>query len=929
MKGVRANAPLPFLNQIAEHHAIEVPMGVTKDAIHDYITKLGKMVKDEPVPEGGLSTKDLAENASRSLTPNILPRVALNRLAAAGIKDPQHYLAAAHLFTRAAVAQGTRTAQALDLAPDSPAAQAMVDKSYETLNHLFDLMRGNVPKAEGTVEPAAAGRQAETAAAQEQILKPLAPQVREDFARDLRIGNGNPAEAMEAVKIARMQDAQSQMPEGPEPTAEGGGFKKALLYYRVNNMIGGLGTIDKIGISQGFMLAKQPFEAFLGAPAHLFRGDTEAAKSLFSEGYYLPMGYLHSFTDALRAGGRAFRAGKSIADPQATLFPGGQMSQDLADLGPKNFLQTVIGAPGRFHTSITEFSKVLNYRGMVESDAIREAGARGESPENIANARAQALSHAFTPSGAIRSAVEPKEGDPFDVALETARRNTLTRPLDGFLMGDWVNKGLQKYPLIHAVVGPFMRISNNAIGESLSMTPGLAAVKQSVQDDMRAGGDRMARAWGNQAVGATLMAGGLMATLANSKNFGLTGSPPDNVALRKQMEELGAKWRTLTIGPLEINLDRLPLAGPLMEVPKELHDGLAAHQARVEAQNEAWTAQGGNKWCYMANNPVFEWLRHIADTGSCLRGSSIEEGGKAIEAVGLSTAKKALDESWLTSATALGEILTSGDGAENHALAQKWAQDQMQTMMPGNAFWRSISSDTTHRETRSVINSVLQNMPGYSRTLEPDYNMFGQPMTGNPGFIEWKPDHTENPARGFKGPESMRAELLSMGASFANIPSKTPGVNGAAEIDWKDRGWDDNHEKNTSPYARVHELLNSPMFNGRTATEVIRDLLSSEEYKKLPRQDPMQPNGPRWQAVAETMKELNDAAVEQMKSEKRYERFMLSTEGEKAVKQSNALLARQAADSARNSLFADSKHILNSTPSPASDTLRILIKKAQ
>jgi len=709
--------------------------------------------------------------------------------------------------------------------------------------------------------------------------------------------------------------------------------KASFSMYMINNMIGGVPTYEKVAMSQMFQMLHLPMETFVGGGPYGIRAvkkaiggdfsgalaDTKAGAAMMTQGLDQFAGLVTEANQAMRAAARSLRSGQSHIDPGSVIFPGGRISPEYFDLGQANYLYNVVGAPGRIHTTMTEFTKTLIYRSWVRSQALRSATEQSMNPEETSQLVSSQLKNAFDPEGKAMGTNITATGGPLQDALYQARRASLTQPLDGTLMGKRVHDLLEKYPLSRLYAAPFQKIGTNAFSETWSMMPGLAAAKASVQQQFKNGGDDWARAYSNQMIGASATATLMMAAMRGH----LTGAPPADKDLRDQQVANGVKPYSFTFGGVRVPLDRIPFVGSMVQDTKDIGDGVSALRARQDSQSKYWQEAQGNKYAYMDNHPVFQHMRQIADFVSGTRGTLSSDGAKALSGITLNLTKNSTDPTWFGSVSHLLEIITGGDTEENGAKLAQWALTEAKTMItPGAAFWKSINSDGIHGEIRSLLTDLKIKAPGYG-TVEPNYNMFGSEVEAPPAFADWQQDHHTNPAQSCMqgGPDWIQTALLAMGKSMPGIAKATPGQDGLPDVDWTDRGqWDqEKGAEGVSPYARVHQLLASPMFGDRSSEDVVREIMESDEYKKLPDTNPLMPDGPRYNIIAEVMQQMNEAAIAKMESEPRYHNFALQVEAAKEQKETGKEAADSITHAVRHAILGDSAAKVNApTPSQGS-----------
>lgn len=958
-----------LIQQIIRDHDIQVPYGADARQIQDHIAKIGELIGN-PEVDGHLSAK-----ASALLDHEASPEEMTARFAD-WFKSTDNLAAkirGAHLYLRILGDQAARLGEALEAAPESPTAQANVDKMWDTMMQVYAPLRGvatvvgkslrefgspGVESGEEGAAPAAFGAaeggpeprettntQPTEKLAAGQTAAVLDPEARDEFARSLRIANGDPTELLEATRQAQ---ARAKIPEGgkkpanpaaamkgspPLPEKDAvqsatGTLSKSLKAdekakkmepgekawnsfqtYMINNMIAAPSTAIKIATANMLMAMKMPFETMVGGGIRGLKGavkgfdisEIKGGGSLAQQGVHQLVGLMTEFTSALSAAGRAFRAGGSRIDPVMPMFPNGKISPEFYDLGAANFLYVPAFAPSRIHTTITEFTKTLTYRSWVRSEALMDAARQNLNPTQTGEAVARHLNAAFDPEGkAINNAQ----------AIYEARRATFTQPLDNTLWGKDVHDLLAKHPVARLILAPFQKIGTNIFRENWSMFPGLGNYQSRVKQALRSGGDAAARAQANQAFGAAMLGTGIYLAAKGH----LPGRGPDDPRLRQQRTDNQIEPYTLTVGGYRVSLDRVEPFGKLMELGADMEQGGEGVLNR-EAQRKQFAAESGdNKYVYLANHPVCQSLRQIADLVDCTRGSLSEDGMHAVTAVAASLAQKAENDEWFASASKIMDILTAPSRPEAGAAAHRWISDELATVIPGSKFWQNVNNDPIHRETRSIIENLRSKVPGFSKTLEPHYNIFGEPTELPPGFVDWMPGNHINPFITGKvtGSDSLQTALLAIGKSMPEPRSTTPGLAGQPDVDWKDRSkWDQTKgAEGVSPWARWHELMATPMFNGQTAREVVQSVMSDPEVKAMPDTNPLDPDGPKYELIAGVMRDLTKAAIQTMMAEPRYSNFARAVMGNNLTRKINKDAGTDIAHSVYQSLMQDRSHIL-------------------
>ena len=146
-----------------------------------------------------------------------------------------------------------------------------------------------------------------------------------------------------------------------------------------------------------------------------------------------------------------------------------------------------------------------------------------------------------------------------------------------------------------------------------------------------------------------------------------------------------------------------------------------------------------------------------------------------------------------------------------------------------------IKDDEVLRETQTVLDAIKARLPGYSETLAPRRNIFGEPITPSVGWLPF--DGTGTQAARMLSPvaysksvdDSVKTELAKLGHGFS-LPEK------------KFQGQDLRLHKNAQgqdAYDRLLELHGEVKIGGRTLPQALDRLIKSERYQRLP-----EPQGP-------------------------------------------------------------------------------------
>lgn len=703
----------------------------------------------------------------------------------------------------------------------------------------------------------------------------LNPQELSTLARQLRIANQDPTEVLEAVRQSIM-DKQLGLTEkiasGKALSSTTDQTIKSASTYMINNMISGPTTLVKVAVSQAIMSAKLPAEYLVGGIVDPTLSFAERGEML-NKGWDIASGQIQATGDAIKAAARAFRAGDSAIDPKGTALPDGAINPDVLDLGRFNWLHTLATVPQRTHTTVTEFSKVLNYRAMVTMRSLADSRAQGLTSEQAAQALADDLKVSFDPNGkAIVNAD----------ALYEARRATFTLPLQEGTLGKGISDLLADHPVVRMLVAPFQHIATNIFRENWSMMPGLNFLQKQFRSDMQAGGERGSRAMAQMMFGASIT--GFAAHMAASGQ--LTGRGPRDPELRKQMTDNGWQPYALTIGGHSFNLTSLEPFGMLAQIPADLHDALGPLSDKIAAAKRFNDEAKQPPKVDGTKSPVIQHLMSVGDWYDATRGSDSDDGLRVMFGLAASVSSAAMSKTYMKSATDVLDAWQSQDAQKG----MNWFANESTSLVPGSKFWEHVTNDGTQREVHGMMDKLYQSVPGYSNTLEAHRNLFGEKRVQPPGFLDWANGHVNPFLISKPDNDPVQAELLHLGKAMPMPTKQTKGADGLATIDWTDRKKWDQDGGQQSPYDRSLEIMSQPIFAGAegkrvNARDAVTQFMNSDSYKNLPPITTLDADGPRYQAVAQLLQGFNKIAQQRMMQEDRYKNFARAVLGANVVRE--------------------------------------------
>lgn len=396
--------------------------------------------------------------------------------------------------------------------------------------------------------------------------------------------------------------------------------------------------------------------------------------------------------DAWTAAKDAFLQGDSILSPHNTEFfaGGGQTLRtaqqplpwkrvnSITDLAYNAWVsanyRNIVGLPTRALGAADEYFKTLRYRAYVQGQAATKANQAGLKGEEFTRYVQEQM----------EKAIDPATGQALDAkALQEAQVATFQQELLKGTAGSTIQQVRARHPMLTFVL-PFVKTPINVLRYSVKMTPGLNLIQKEFRDNIRGinGTEAQAHAYGQMTLGATFM--GLAATLAlNGKMTG--GGPADPNAL-KELRATG--WQ-----PYAYVIDRPD--GSKRYIPMN----------RLDPASMAMT---------MAVDLVSA-IRHDPENADTEKG---------IMALALALGKNFSDRTFTQNLHQALEAVSDEKGDKG----EKYLASIAGNTIPLSSALRGINPDPHLREARSFIDMTLKNVPGYSQTLPPSRDAFGEPV---------------------------------------------------------------------------------------------------------------------------------------------------------------------------------------------------------
>ncbi len=338
--------------------------------------------------------------------------------------------------------------------------------------------------------------------------------------------------------------------------------------------------------------------------------------------------------------------------------------------------RTAVGLPTRSLGAVDEFVKQLRYRSYVQAKASVEGAEKGLTGEELKAYVAKELQGSFTPDGRGTN----------KAAMAEAQIATFQQELAEGTLGRSIQNFRATHPAAHFVL-PFVKTPVNVLRTAWKMTPGLNMLQGEYRAQLNGslGAEAQAQAIGQMAVGSMFLATAAQLALSGR----LTGGGPSNHDLKKQLQATG--WQ-----PYSIVLDN----------------------------------SDGTKTYFPIGrfDPVgmpFGMVADLVDMLSVAPGSKKVEGG--ILAAGVALSKAFTEKTFLMNVNQMMEMLTNpGEDGEG---IKRYFGNLGGSMIPGSSAIRVYANQDPYlREAHDFITRTMKDLPGYSETLPPQRDAFGDPI---------------------------------------------------------------------------------------------------------------------------------------------------------------------------------------------------------
>lgn len=467
-----------------------------------------------------------------------------------------------------------------------------------------------------------------------------------------------------------------------------------------------------------YMLAARPGEKYLGSLLQGSRGSAVRQQAAKEYAYTIA-----SLSDAWTSMVDAFLKGDSILSPHTDEYfrQGSRVNAPQIQWRPikdtwdllynglmaANYKQVAqasgtaaegayrvgVGLPTRALGGIDEFVKTLRYRAVVQARSAMEAGEAGLTGQAFKDHIQRGLDDALDMDGRALDAA----------ALHEAQVTTFQQNLLQGTLGKNIQNFRHNYPPTVLIL-PFIKTPVNVLRYGWKMTPGLNMLQTEYRQMLTGsmGTEAQAHAMGQMALGGAFA--GLATMLALEGR--ITGGGPSDYKLQQQLKDTG--WQPYAF---------------------------------------VWENEAGEKTYFPIGrfDPVGMVFGMVADIVDMqVTHPNTKEAQKGVYAVGIALAKSFSDKTFLMNMNQAIRAITEPD--KNGA---KFAGNMAGNLIPGSSGLKTYANPDMHlREARTFLDNMMKGMPGYSKTLPPQRDAFGDPMwrkrglTTTSNYDEVEAEHT-------------------------------------------------------------------------------------------------------------------------------------------------------------------------------------------
>ena len=335
-----------------------------------------------------------------------------------------------------------------------------------------------------------------------------------------------------------------------------------------------------------------------------------------------------------------------------------------------DYMGEFVRIPGRLLTAGDELFKAMGYRMELNAQAFRTAKSEGLEGEALASR--------------IQSIINNPPENIHLASVDASRYQTFTKELGE--RGKSVQNVLHANPEARVIV-PFLRTPTNIMKWVGERTP-LAPLNAGIRADIKAGGARGDMALAKIATGSMAMA--IAADYTMSGN--ITGGGPNNPAMRNLLRTTGWQPYSIKVGDEYLAFNRLDPVGSFI--------GLSADITEIMGQTTE------------------------ADTMDLVM--------SAVTA----TAQNITSKTYLSGVAEFFDMMSgiSADPESANKQARRWVERMAGSVIPSGVAQLERTLSPELNATQGILEKIQSRIPGYSDSLPPRRNIFGEPIVLSGGL---------------------------------------------------------------------------------------------------------------------------------------------------------------------------------------------------
>ena len=429
---------------------------------------------------------------------------------------------------------------------------------------------------------------------------------------------------------------------------------------------GVLGDTD--GVSAGEAAAQ--YSGLVSGLKDAFRYAGRAANAFLNEEPIPPLGNdpLSNAIKAAKSG--SYTVGEDTPDHRF----GGAISSDAFNMSQSgwagqgvDYLGQLVRSPGRALTAEHDFFRSIGYRMELNALATRQAAQevqQGSITQEAMGSRVQEIIANPPPSVTVG-------------AIDGAKYQTFT-DAPGKL-ANLIEQARTDFPMLRVVL-PFYKIPARILSFTFERSP-IAPLMSSYQSSIAAGGARASLARAQMGLGTSIM----LATADAVMSGQITGSGPPDKATRSAMENTGWLPYSMKVGDHWVQYNKLETAGSSMAMAADIVETARNYHAAVNG-----------------DNPDME---------------------KLAVAGALSIAQNITSKTYLQGLSNMFDAIANPK-TEGESVARSYAG----SLVPAGVGAIDRMQDPYQRTVYSMMDAIKAKTPGWSETLPPRRDEWGQPV---------------------------------------------------------------------------------------------------------------------------------------------------------------------------------------------------------